>query len=70
MKYTKLGSTGMMVSRIGFGGIPILRVPDKQAATVLEKALDKGINYFDTYIGYGDSEVKIGNTLSDRREEF
>ena len=29
MKYTKLGSTGMMVSRIGFGGIPILRVPDK-----------------------------------------
>lgn len=70
MNYTKLGSTGMMVSRIGFGGIPILRVSEKRAVRTLRRAFEKGMNYIDTYIGYGDSEIKIGKALRDVREQY
>ena len=69
MKYRKLGSTGMMVSRIGFGGIPILRSSDKTAQRVLRRAFELGVNFVDTHRGYGDSEIKIGNALCDVREE-
>lgn len=70
MIYQKLGSTGMMVSRIGFGGIPILEVSDEAAEKVLWRAFEKGINYFDTHLLYGDSEVKIGKALSGVREQY
>jgi len=70
MIYRKLGSTGMMVSRIGFGGIPILRVSRKQAVKVLRRAFEKHVNFFDTHRGYGDSEIKIGQALSDVREQY
>ena len=70
MIYKKLGSTGMMVSRIGFGGIPILNTSDKQAEKVLQKAFEKGINFVDTHRGYGDSEIKIGNAFSQVREQI
>jgi len=70
MQYVKLGSTGMMVSRIGFGGIPIMGETEANAAKVLRRALAGGVNYVDTHRTYGDSEVKIGLALADVREQY
>ena len=70
MIYKKLGSTGMMVSRIGFGGIPILNTSGKQAERVLQRAFENGVNFIDTHRGYGDSEIKIGNAFSQVREQI
>lgn len=59
-----------MVSVIGFGGIKLPGVEKKTANEILNKALDLGINFFDTARGYGDSEEKIGEAIGHRRDEF
>ena len=69
MEFRRLGKTGMNVSTIGFGGIPIINRPVKEAVEVLHKAIDLGINFFDTARCYGDSEVKMGEVLKTRRKE-
>lgn len=69
MQYRVLGKTGLKVSIIGFGGIPIQRVTLEEAEVIVNHALDKGINLFDTARGYTDSEAKLGKVLSSRRAE-
>lgn len=64
MKYRTLGKTRLEVSEIGFGGIPIQRLPKEEAAAIVKKAYQSGINFFDTARGYTDSEEKIGKALS------
>ena len=63
MQYRKLGKTGLQVSEIGFGGIPLQRVSPAEAAEVVREALALGINFFDSARGYTDSEAKIGQAL-------
>ena len=47
MEYVTLGKTGLKISRLGFGGIPIQRV-DAATTTELVKAMaEKGINYIE-----------------------
>jgi len=70
MQKRRLGKTGLNVSVIGFGGIKLPGVQPDDATEVLNKALDWGINFFDTARGYGDSEEKIGKAISHRRDEF
>ncbi len=77
-----LGSTGAMVSAIGFGAFKIGRnvgikyergykLPDERAvAALLNGVLDLGINLIDTAPAYGVSEDLIGRTLSHRRDQF
>lgn len=73
MRYRRLGNTGLKVSEIGFGTIPILSgnvpvLPDyyspepKEAVRIMEHALKLGCNLFDTAIvpEYGDAEIKLG----------
>ncbi len=73
MYYRKLGQTGLMVSEISFGTIPILQgsVPvlpayfnlsEEQALEVMEHAFRLGCNLYDTAIfpEYGDAEQKLG----------
>lgn len=69
MKYRTLGRTGLKVSVIGFGGIPIQRISIGEAGDIVNRALDLGINFFDTGRGYTDSEAKLGEVLSKRRKE-
>jgi predicted aldo/keto reductase-like oxidoreductase len=64
-----LGRTGMAVSVIGFGGIPIQRLAFPEAEEILLSALDRGINFIDTARGYTDSEQKIGRVLKKRRDQ-
>ena len=70
MKYTKLGNTGLDVSRTGFGAIPIQRVSDEEAADILRTAFDGGINFYDTARAYSTSEYRIGHVLADVREQI
>jgi len=56
MEKVRLGRTGMMVSRLGFGGIPIQRDTEEEAVAVVKRCLDLGINYIDTANGYSTSE--------------
>jgi len=66
----RLGKTELMVSVIGFGGIKLPAVERKTSYEILNRALDLGINFFDTARGYGDSEEKIGWAIGERRDEF
>lgn len=77
MEYTVLGKTGKEVSRIGFGGAPAglknyLGSYDPQSdqdrsglMAAVDKALELGINYYDTAPGYGNgqSEELLGAAL-------
>ena len=60
MRYVKLGKTGLEISEVGFGCIPIIRLSTGEAVTVLRRAYDRGITLFDTANMYLDSEEKIG----------
>jgi len=70
MKKIPFGKTGLMVSEVGFGGIPIIRLDEKAAVTVLRKAYDSGITFYDTANAYRDSEKKIGLALRDVRDKI
>lgn len=70
MTQVTLGRTGLTVNKNGFGALPIQRVSKEAAAYLLQKALDGGIDFFDTARAYSDSEEKIGYALSARRERF
>jgi predicted aldo/keto reductase-like oxidoreductase len=70
MKKVKLGRTGLMVSRVGMGGIPITRPQENEAIKVIQQALDLGVNIIDTASGYGlgSSEKRIGRAVAGHRD--
>lgn len=68
MKYSILGKTGLNVSRIGFGGIPIQHVNGEDVNKIVSKAIELGINFFDTARGYTVSEEFLGNALVGKRQ--
>lgn len=70
MEKIRLGRTGLLVSKSGFGAIPIQRLSFEDAKTLLRRAYDGGINFFDTARAYTDSEEKIGCALSDVRHKI
>ncbi|GHS94578.1 aldo/keto reductase [Synergistales bacterium] len=69
MKKVRFGKTGLMVSRIAFGGIPIMRISKADAVKVVREAIDLGINFIDTAHVYADSEEKIGEAIKGMRRE-
>jgi len=70
MEKIRLGRTNLMVSRSGFGAIPIQRINDEDSTSLLRAAFDGGINYYDTARGYTTSEHKIGLALGDVRDKI
>jgi predicted aldo/keto reductase-like oxidoreductase len=64
----QLGATGLKVSRVGFGGIPIQRLSEADAIAVVRRCAELGITFFDTATRYTTSEERIGQALSGRRE--
>lgn len=64
----RLGRTNMMVSRIGFGGVPIQRVSEDEATLVCRRCLELGISFFDTANSCSTSEERIGKAIAGRRE--
>lgn len=70
MRYRPLGATGLQVSEISFGAGPVAALMtgsdlDRQRA-VVARAVEHGINWFDTAAGYGDgqSEARLGAALA------
>ncbi|MCM0759126.1 aldo/keto reductase [Sporomusa sphaeroides DSM 2875] len=70
MEKRRLGRTGLMVTPISFGALPMQRCTMPEAGEVLKAALDAGINFIDTARAYTDSEEKIGRYIADRRSEY
>ena len=70
MEYITLGKTGLRVSKMGFGGIPIQRVTAEEAKALLEAVEAAGVNYIDTARGYSVSEELIGQAIEGRRDKF
>ena len=70
MEMVRLGRTGLMVSKNGFGALPVQRVEKDAACKLLRRAYESGINYFDTARAYSDSEEKLGEALHDVRENI
>ncbi|MFC1916310.1 aldo/keto reductase [Chloroflexota bacterium] len=70
MDKIRLGKTEMMVSKLGFGGIPIQRVSEDTAVAIVKKCLELGINFLDTANGYTTSEERIGKAIAGQRERL
>ena len=63
MKRVILGKTRLEVNRMGFGGIPIQRVSEKQAVETVLHAVKCGVDFIDTSRAYTTSEERIGKAL-------
>jgi len=63
MERITLGQTGLKVHRLGFGGIPIQRVDEKQAIETVLHAVNSGVDFIDTSRAYTTSEERIGRAL-------
>ena len=70
MTKIQLGSTGITIEKNGFGCLPIQRLTKEEAARLLRKALDGGMNYFDTARAYSDSEEKLGYAFKGIRDRL
>lgn len=70
MNEVRLGRTGIVVNKNGFGALPVQRVSMEEADIILKKAYAHGIRFFDSARAYSDSEEKIGHALSDVRENI
>jgi aryl-alcohol dehydrogenase-like predicted oxidoreductase len=72
MQYRTLGRTGIKVSPYALGALALgtsIGNPDHDdAARIIHKALDAGINFIDTSDVYGESEVAVGKALKGRRD--
>lgn len=81
MQYTILGRTGLTVSRLAFGAMTftqgnrsmasLYKVGADLADQLVGRALDAGVNFFDTADAYagGESEALLGQVLKNRRDE-
>jgi aryl-alcohol dehydrogenase-like predicted oxidoreductase len=80
MEYTRLGSSGLYVSRLALGTIPfgsgggfekIAGLGPDEARRQVDEALDRGVNFIDTANLYsaGDSERVLGEILGSRRDD-
>ncbi|MFC2033601.1 aldo/keto reductase [Chloroflexota bacterium] len=68
MEKVRLGRTELMVSRVGFGGIPIQRLSEKDAVEVVSRSIELGITFIDTANVYSTSEERIGKAISGKRD--
>ena len=65
MEKVRFGKTGLMVSKIAFGGIPIQSLSVPEAIEVVQRVIGLGVNFLDTANVYSDSEEKIGLAIKD-----
>jgi aryl-alcohol dehydrogenase-like predicted oxidoreductase len=68
----RLGKTGIEVTILGLGGEGVLRTHDrdKEAYDLINRAIDLGINYFDSAKAYAGCESYHGKALGERRKDI
>ena len=59
----RLGKTSLIVTRMGWGGIPIQRVGEEQAVSVIRAVIEMGVDLLDTARAHSNSEHRIGLAL-------
>lgn len=64
-----LGKTGITVPQNAFGCLPIQRVSQETAVSLLRQAYEGGMRFFDTARAYSDSETKVGAAFEGMREK-
>jgi aryl-alcohol dehydrogenase-like predicted oxidoreductase len=74
MRYSRLGGSGLTVSAVGLGCVSMGRKVDAEAAaSIVDKAIDCGITFFDTAAAYGNpagaSEEILGAALKRHRDD-
>ena len=80
MQYTRLGNTGLFVSRLAFGNMTfgsdprfptVAKVDLDTARAMIHRAFDAGVNFFDTANGYsgGEAERYLGEFLGAKRAD-
>ena len=70
MEYRILGKTGLKISRLGFGGIPIQRIDAEGTKSLMTQLMAEGVNYIDTARAYTVSEEYLGYALKGIRQHF
>ena len=70
MEYKILGKTGLKISRLGFGGIPIQKIDAEGTKALIADMINEGINFIDTARGYTVSEEYLGYALDGVRDKF
>lgn len=71
MEYIELGTTGLKLSRLSMGGIPLQRVEPEEVKGIFQELLNQGINFIDTARGYTISERQIAIGLKEfGRDKF
>lgn len=70
MKTITLGKTGIKVKQLGFGAMYLPRISKEESDKTINRALELGINYFDTASAYQDSEEKLGRVLSKTKSDY
>jgi predicted aldo/keto reductase-like oxidoreductase len=63
MEKVRLGKTNLIVTRMGWGGIPIQRVGEHEAVSVIRAVVEMGVDLLDTARAYSNSEHRIGLAL-------
>ena len=65
MQYRELGRTGLKISAMGFGGIPIQRIDAEGTRVLMHKLMEAGVNYIDTAHPYhrGKSGCPLGQVF-------
>lgn len=69
MRTITLGKTGISTPQNAFGALPIQRVSMETAVSLLRKAYENGMTYFDTARAYTDSEEKVGMAFEGIRDK-
>ncbi len=70
MEYRELGKTGLKISKLGLGGIPVQRIDPEGTRKLIHRLLQEGVNYIDTARGYTVSEEYLGYGLEEVRDKF
>ena len=70
MEYRILGKTGLRISRLGFGGIPIQKINAEGTRELIRELIREGVNFIDTARGYTVSEEYLGFALEGVRDRF
>jgi predicted aldo/keto reductase-like oxidoreductase len=63
MEKVRLGKTNLIVTKLGWGGIPIQRVGEREAVSVIKAVVEMGVDLLDTARAYTNSEHRIGLAL-------
>lgn len=70
MERRKLGRTNVKLSIVGFGGIVVMNEDPASASSIVSRAIERGINYFDVAPSYGNAEERLGPALEPYRKSI